>query len=280
MMTESERFDVLAEVFNRMPRSVGGMELREMTAGSFDLLRRRGNGFLLSAGAEDRADDGELRDGEVEGLAEFLWVHVAPLAEVIRLTRDEEGWRDAVTAFALERLSFPLMAEFAREFTAAAQGITAALVDPLEEEGEDEPGKRASSRTGSPATSTRSGDTGAGSGAGGSSGSCPLPRGCSTSTPPTGPTGAGAHGLPEMPAPETEESGTGRRCGSAGKAERCLAEKRPPVAELPALPPDAETPPAKWCPVCGEKMYRAVSGDEYCEYCNWREEPGGAQAVS
>jgi len=90
------------------------MELREMTAGSFDLLRRRGNGFLLSAGAEDRADDGELRDGEVEGLAEFLWVHVAPLAEVIRLTRDEEGWRDAVTAFALERLSFPLMAEFAR----------------------------------------------------------------------------------------------------------------------------------------------------------------------
>lgn len=216
-LTDEERYDILAGIFNKMPRKLGGYRLREMSAGSFDLLRRHGNHFLENVGVG--LDDGRevLGPEETWGITEFVWLHVAPLPEVVRVAEDPAAWRAAVRGFSLEGMSFAVLAEFAESFARTAAEVTAALVDVLEEEGDDEPGKHRRSHTGSPATSMRSGGTSPESGGATSCGSSPSRKGSNTSTPLTAGTDGGAGGAPAMTSERAGEtmSGSGRSGRSA-----------------------------------------------------------------
>jgi hypothetical protein len=220
LAAEMERFRLLSRVFRQMPREFGGRKVEALTAGRWDLLLQRENAFLFDGGEvapprpqpedyEDAESYGAARAaweeaareadaGMLYGVCEFLWVHTAPLEEVLEAEEDERLWRREVRRFQMEAAEIGELMEFMLEFREQVLAVSAAMVtveEDDEEGGEEGPGKHRTSRIGSPRTSSRSGGTKAKSSGGGAFGGSRLRKGSSTCTPQTGRPGDGADGV-------------------------------------------------------------------------------------
>lgn len=243
-MHDEMRYEVLGRVFREMPREFAGRPLQPLTAGRWELLRARKNAFLF-AGEERRAprpiledypatdewleacrEWDEAADAEdravMTALVEYLWVHTAPVREVLAAARDEEVWCGAVEAYALEHVCLEELTQFAGAFAETARAIEAAMVEALPED-DEEPGKRAPSPIGWPATCGGSADTGAPSGGNGCSGGSISPRGSNTSTPRRGTTGRAASGAPAvtpMPVPPARPAAPTGRSAQSGWSQQ------------------------------------------------------------
>lgn len=245
-MEDIERFKLLSRVFRQLPDKFGGMTVHPLTAGRWDLLRERENRFLFSG--EDpqekppvRSDfdddtafhvelsEWEKRQSAIDGemmfaICEFLWVHTAPVGEVLAVDSDPAAWKREVKTFALEHADMAQIIEYMMIFREKAQQLAAAMVEPIEgEEAEDDdgPGKDRRSPTGSPATSSPSADTSPPSGGDTSCGNSISTKGSSTSIAPTVDPGRTASG-PGEPQPTVRPTMEGMPplpsapCGSDG----------------------------------------------------------------
>lgn len=160
---ELDRFRLLAKVFRAMPRKFAGVELEPLTAGRWDLLRERGNDFLFredeepdeepetgagaaatAEGSAEAAEQAQLDAEMMYGVCEFLWVHTAPVEDVLAADGEEpEVWRRKVKAFGMGAGMTELI-EFIIGFHDRAREMAAALVEGVEGEEAEEPGKHGS----------------------------------------------------------------------------------------------------------------------------------------
>lgn len=166
-MDEIDRFKLLSRVFREMPAKFSGLEIAPLTAGRWDMLRERENEFLFGdepeALAEPAAKDYEERADYLEALrlhreeldrvdaesmrsiCEFLWLHTAPLEEVLAADGDPDRWALEVRKFAFERANISEIIDYMVTFREKVQSLAAAFVEPDPDEGdpdeEGEPGK-------------------------------------------------------------------------------------------------------------------------------------------
>jgi len=231
---ELDRFRLMAKVFRQMPAEFMGMHLQPLTAGRWDILLERNNAFLFgdepaeepdrekfeseaeftAAHAEWMESLGAVDSEMLHGICEFLWVHTAPIEEVLDSAEDPKRWAKRVKGFAMRYAEMSEIVDFMLSFRERLMEMVAAMVEiASEEEGdEEEPGKPRQSLTGSPPTSTPSPDTEALRPDTGSCGGSPSPRGSNTCTAPTGKPEASAsgHGIPTSSPEENPETGPGR----------------------------------------------------------------------
>lgn len=151
-MNPARRNELLEDALLRPPTKVGRYELRPLTAASFVILKRMKNPLVV---AGETPVDSESPEGMLAALA-FVYVHGAPLPEVLRNSRDPEAFEDAVLTFAhefpIEALGEALQA-ITGEVETAAAGASEAESDEDEEGSEDPNGLR---RPGSRAASSQS----------------------------------------------------------------------------------------------------------------------------
>jgi hypothetical protein len=146
-----DRQHLLSAAFREIPRSIGDITLRPVSAGSYSLLVDLGNPMMTGGG--DRRDI-------FAAVVQFAWVHSADLAAVCAVVREED-----IPAAELRALGFRISLEdalrFTQEYAATSERISAAMVEPIEEEDEEEGGAGGKPRecapTGSPASSSPAG---------------------------------------------------------------------------------------------------------------------------
>jgi hypothetical protein len=129
-MSNDSRFKSLAGAFRLMPRELCGLTVRPITAGSLDLLYLTGN-MLFSADAPAKAGS------EIAAIAEFLWIHTAPLEEVLDAAEDPALFRRKTRAFALQ-VDIDDLGKITAAISAAGEQIAAATVEPEAPEGSGE----------------------------------------------------------------------------------------------------------------------------------------------
>lgn len=216
----SDRATTLASAFLPNVLTIAGQPLRPMTGGSMMILQQFRNPLFAAAPEpveETAAEDADRVREDYLGLLQFVWVHTAPIEEVIAAAEaGEQGLaiaRKAAWRLALEYTP-DQVTEFGRQFAGLKARVEAGMTEAIPE---GPPGKPAPSPTGLPAWSGPSAGQGTPPASDGSSGTSPSSALSSTSTPAsdtTVPASAGA-----SPAP------------AAGS---------PNVIPLPSLPPPGE----------------------------------------
>jgi hypothetical protein len=178
------RSQLLSRAFRDTALSIGGRILRAPTAGSIDLLQQSENPlFSDSPGAED--------SGDLIPLFEFIWIHSAPLDEVLAAAEIEGQIRREA-----RKLAFETPLEDVTEFAAGFQGLQTRLQAAMTEAiPEGDQGKPPTSRTGSPSLSGISEGQGTGSGKNTSSGTSRSKGRSNISTQPSDITGPPADGV-------------------------------------------------------------------------------------
>lgn len=194
-MSATDRLSILTGSFRDHPLRCGPLELRPVTVGSIVLLIEMGNRLF----AEDDADSGGDFD-ELASVIEFLWVHAAPIEDVLDLADDPPRRSRAIRAFGME-IELPDLRQFAEDFGQLRQRIEAAQVtdagDTEEGGGSGEAGKP--SPTGLPAWSSPSAARETPPASAGSSGACPSTARSSISTPPSSGREPACAGVSPMP---------------------------------------------------------------------------------
>ena len=171
------RSALLSKAFTQGSLSIGALTLRAPTAGSIDLLQQIKNPLFAEV-----AEDGDPVGGEILPLFEFIWVHSAPIDEVLSAAEIEGQIRREA-----QRLAFETPLEDVAQFTAAFQNLQtrlqAAMTEAIPEDGDQ--GKPVTSPTGSPSLSSTSAGQGTGPGSDTSSGNSRLIEPSSISTRPS-----------------------------------------------------------------------------------------------
>jgi hypothetical protein len=191
------RSQLLSRSFRETSLKIGDRILRAPTAGSIDLLQQSGNPLFSEQQSETDENPGDLLP-----LFEFIWIHSAPLDEVLAAA-DIEGEikRQA------RKLAFvtPLedVTEFAAGFQTLQTRLQAAMTEAVPEEGDE--GKPVTSPTGSPSSSLPLAGQGTQTASATSSGNSRLSDPSSTSTPPSATTETPAASLPTSNLPETRQ---------------------------------------------------------------------------
>lgn len=195
MKSTQDRYALLRQAFCEVPSQVGPYKLRPISGGSFELLGQIGN--QLVTGAVDGTQMG--LPALTAAVNEYIWIHSAPLDEVIAVRTRDDVPADAVRRMAMEIEIGEILA-FTTTFTAAAVAMAAALAE--SDEDDDEPGKPDASPTGSLPSSSPVGPPATPYASGISSGSPPSPEPLPISTPPTSPPEDDADGCtPSMTLP-------------------------------------------------------------------------------
>lgn len=169
------RSSLLAAAFRETALVIGGLTLRPPTAGSIDLLQQIKN--PLFSEAEEDCEPG----GEMIPLFEFIWIHSAPLDEVLAAAENDGEIRRRARRLAFET---PLEAvqDFAQSFEGFQSRLSAAMSEAIPEDGDE--GKPVTSPTGLPSSSSPLAGQAIRPESDSSSGNSLSPGLCSTSTPP------------------------------------------------------------------------------------------------
>jgi hypothetical protein len=99
---------------------VGGVKMRPFSAGSYLLCQRRGLTLFTGDGAASEAD-------QMWQMIAFLYIHSAPIEEVLIAGGNEEAFRKAVDAYAFN-LSPSVFREAIEKITEICQQVGAASV--------------------------------------------------------------------------------------------------------------------------------------------------------
>lgn len=169
------RSSLLAAAFRETTLEIGGLTFRPPTAGSIDLLQQIKNPLFSEAG-EDCEPGGELLP-----LFEFIWIHTAPLDDVLAAAEKSGAIR-----IHARRLAFLTPLENIQRFADSFQGfqsrLSAAMSEAIPEDGDE--GKPVTSPTGSPCSSSPLAGQGTRTASDSSSGISLSPGLSSISTPP------------------------------------------------------------------------------------------------
>jgi len=202
---ETNRLKLLSSAFREHPLTCGDLTLRPVTAGSMAILLQVGNGLFTAEELEEgAAPEASKPYADLDALFEFIWVHTAPIEEVLEMVEngDLNDLHKAARRVGLT-LSFDDLSSFQEQFVKVALGIQAAKVEAIPE-GDGRPGKPPVSPIGSPPSSGPSTPPETPNGSATSSGFFPSVVHSNTSTPPSevpAPAPAGALILPPV-APE------------------------------------------------------------------------------
>ncbi|MEO5712161.1 MAG: hypothetical protein ABIT37_01625 [Luteolibacter sp.] len=196
MSPTPSREHILATCFSDIPSEIKGIQLRQLSAGSFTLLSRIGNPMIVgaAAGAGDQAS-------MFEAVIEYLWIHSADLDKVSAIATKEQIPAEEIAKLGFS-LTFGDILGFLEGYKTSSLRMQAALAEVEDED--DAEGKSETLPTGSPALFLPSGVLETPSGSDTSSGSCPSNEPLPISTLPTSPTAQPAVGSsisPETPVP-------------------------------------------------------------------------------
>jgi hypothetical protein len=152
----TDRSSHLSAAFREHPTSIGKYQLRPVTPGTYQLLADLGN--PMAAGATTgTAPTGT--DNFFAAVVQFVWIHSAPLEQVIAIDTVEDLPKSDLKAIAFQ-LTMEDVITFLASYKKAALRAAAAMAEAIEEEDqEDGPGKPASLAilpSGSPASSSPS----------------------------------------------------------------------------------------------------------------------------
>jgi len=153
--------------------------------------------------AAEPADEEERAKEDYLGLLQFIWVHSAPMEEVIAAAEaGEEGIHTARRAAWKLALEIPVeeVTAFGQSFAGLKGRVESAMTEAVPD---GPPGKPAQSPTGSPASSGPSALPEIPSASAGSSGSSPSTAPCNTSTPASATTAPASAGPSPAPDPDS-----------------------------------------------------------------------------
>lgn len=148
------RHSLLSAAFTAAPLTCGPLTLRPISAGSWLLLIELKNPIFVEAVDSDAPVDLSESD-RMAALFQFIFLHSAPVEDVLRLAADPAELAMAVKRLALS-ISFHDLDAFLVQFGAINQRIAAAAAQIITDPAEGSPGKPVSGPTGSPASSTAS----------------------------------------------------------------------------------------------------------------------------
>lgn len=141
------RQSLLRQAFCDLPQKIGDYPLRPLSAASFELLAETGNRLV--------SDSANVENGSLNGLltavSEYIWIHYAPLDEVIAVDT-----RENIPRTEIKKIGFSLeigeALNFTTVFLASALRMAAAMSE-IDEEGAS-PGKPETPPIGSPPSSS------------------------------------------------------------------------------------------------------------------------------
>jgi len=188
------REQMLETVFCDIPATIGTLQLRALSAGSFTLLGRLGNPMIIAPAAGREITQTET----FAAVIQYVWVHSADLA-IVAAVRTEDDLPAAEIAALGFGITIGQAFGFLNTFTGCASRMSASLAEVEEEETVGKPSAPASPPVGSPASSSASAPPVTPCASATSSGSCPSSAPLAICTPPTSPMEPAADGpLPSL----------------------------------------------------------------------------------
>jgi hypothetical protein len=175
---ETSRRAAIEGAFAEIPSRCGPFELRPLSAGSFALLNRLGNPMVTGAATDN--------DAMFSAVCEYVWIHSAPIQEVIQIVG-----RSDLSAAAVNEIAFTLtMADiftFLREYAKTANRISLGMTEEVDTDTPGKPDPAATIHAGSPLSSMPLAEPETQPVNGTSSGTSLLNGPLPTSTPPAAP---------------------------------------------------------------------------------------------
>lgn len=132
----------LFAAFSQLPLQIGDYTLRPMSPGSYTLLLQTENPLLSGTTAETA--------GIMHAVAEYIWIHAAPLTEVLAVTTRATLPQENIRAIAFA-LTMTQIMDFLDDFKNIANRMAAAMAEPAQEE--TTPGKQPATQATSPTSS-------------------------------------------------------------------------------------------------------------------------------
>lgn len=186
---ETTRRAAIEGAFSEIPSRCGPFELRPLSAGSFALLNRLGNPMVTGAATDNNA--------MFTAVCEYVWIHSAPLDEVIRIVGPSDMSAESVGQIAFQLTMSDIFA-FLREYAKTAERISLGMTEEVETDTPGKPVPAATIHAGSPLSSMPLAAPETPPASGTSSGTSPLSGPLPTSTPPDAPP-APSSGIPTIP---------------------------------------------------------------------------------
>ena len=196
------RLALLSAAFRDAPLVIGPFTLRPLSAGSVAILLESGNAIFSDLPEADLTPAASMA-----AVFEFIFIHAAPLNEVIQVADDPAALRHAALRLGLE-LTMDDLDTFSAAWDSLKAQLDAAMIEIIPEKG-GMPGKPVAgqpmpSPTGSPPSSMPLVAPPHPIESTGSSGNYPSPAPSNTSTPSTPPMAPESAGPPDLaPPPET-----------------------------------------------------------------------------
>lgn len=185
------RLALLSAAFRAVPLTCGPLTLRPITAGSVLLLMDTDNPLF----SETPASTGPSDQSDMDGLFQFIYLHTAPVEEVLETCEDLDILRRKGRQLGIT-ISFEDIGEFSEKFQQIQQRMNAAIVEVIPEKGTlGKPPRQDLLLTGSPPSSTTSAEPETPPASITSSGHSPSTEPSNTST---------------LPMPQTENAPAGR----------------------------------------------------------------------
>lgn len=200
------RLAQLSAAFRAVPLTCGPLTLRPITAGSVLLLMDTDNPLF----SESQASSGPSDQSDMDGLFQFIYLHTAPVEEILETCEDIEILRRKGRQLGIT-ISFEDLGEFSEKFQQIQQRMNAAIVEVIPEKDKLGKSKQDQPPTGSPPSSTTSAEPETQPASITSSGLYPSTEPSNTSTQPTPQTESGPVGrsrIWEDPAPAPQEDPT------------------------------------------------------------------------
>jgi hypothetical protein len=173
------RIHHLTAAFTARSLTCGTHQLRPLTAGSMALLMDSENALFAPAPGVEVGEAESL-----QALFEFVYIHAAPLEEVIAAAEDPALLRRRARTLGMG-ISLEDLQSFSEQFSGLQARLNAAAVDILPDAADEKkPAGETAPPTGSPPSSAPSAEQETPPGSTGSSGACPSSAPSNTTTPP------------------------------------------------------------------------------------------------
>ncbi len=149
----NDRNRLLSEAFRSHPTSIGPIQVRPVTPGSYQLLADLGNPMAAALGS----GGGDSSSNFFAAVVQFAWVHSAPLEKVMEVHRPED-----IPEAGLRAIAFQVTMEdvliFLTAYKEASLRAAAAMAEAMDDDegGEGKPVPLAIPHSGSPASSSPS----------------------------------------------------------------------------------------------------------------------------
>jgi len=145
-MTPDHRTDLMEGAVLAEPMTIAGRKLRKFTLPTFVLLKRTKNRLVAGGMTTVKHPDGrdiiDFNDADnVQALLQFIYIHSAPMRDVIVASKDAEEFDTAVLMHTAD-ISMRDLAAASVEITSSIESAAAALVEDNEtpdQEGDSDP---------------------------------------------------------------------------------------------------------------------------------------------